>query len=109
GASDRLADPPRRIRGELEAAAVLEPVHRLHEPDVSLLDEVQQAQIAAQIALGDGHHEAKVCLHQFLLRLAHLAIAASDLDQQRLELAARQADLALEMADLAGHDLALAT
>src|SRR5205807_6265100 len=37
-----LADPPRRVRRELEAATVLEPVDGLHEPDVALLDEVEQ-------------------------------------------------------------------
>ena len=33
--SDRLADPPRGVRRELVAAAVLELVHGLHQADVA--------------------------------------------------------------------------
>src|SRR5262249_45617154 len=38
GARDRLADPPRGVRRELVATAVLKLVYRLHEADVPLLD-----------------------------------------------------------------------
>jgi hypothetical protein len=39
---DGLADPPRRIRRELEALAPLELVHRAQQPEVPLLDEVKE-------------------------------------------------------------------
>jgi hypothetical protein len=41
-ARDRLADPPRGVGGELVAAAVFELVHRLHQADVALLDQVEE-------------------------------------------------------------------
>ena len=85
-AGDGLADPPRRVRRELEAAAVLEAVDRLHEPDVALLDQIEQAQVASQITLGHRDDEAEVRLHQLLLGLAHVAVAAGDLGQHYLEL-----------------------
>src|SRR5262249_54953185 len=106
-ARDRLADPPRRVRGELEATAVLESVHGLHEADVALLDQVEQAQVASQVPLRHRDDEAKIGLHQLLLGLADLTVAAGDLYQQRLELTTRQPDLALELADLASDGVVL--
>ena len=41
-AGDRLADPPRGVRGELVAAAVLVLVDRPHQAGVAFLDEVQE-------------------------------------------------------------------
>ena len=64
GAADRLADPPRGVRGELVAALVLELVHRAHQADVAFLDQVQEAEAAVGVALGDGDHEAQVRLHE---------------------------------------------
>src|SRR3954453_2704753 len=63
----RLADPPGRVRGELVAAPVVELLHRADEAERALLDEVQERQAAAQVALGDGHDEAQICLDHLLL------------------------------------------
>src|SRR5439155_2189873 len=41
---DRLADPPGRVGGELEALAVVELLGRAHEPERSLLDQVEERQ-----------------------------------------------------------------
>ena len=65
GARDRLADPPRGVGAELVAALVLELVHRLHEADVPLLNEVEELQAAVRVLLGDADHKAKVGLHEF--------------------------------------------
>src|SRR5206468_792460 len=96
-AGDGLADPPRRVRRELEAAAVLEPVDGLHEPDVAFLDEVEQRQVAAQVALGHRDDQSKIRLHQLALGLAHGSVASLDLLEELAQLAIRQADLLLEL------------
>ena len=41
-AGDRLADPPRGVRRELEALGVVELVDRPHQAEVALLDQVEQ-------------------------------------------------------------------
>ena len=74
-ARDRLPDPPRGVGRELIAAAVLELVDRLHQPDIALLDQVEELQAAVGVFLGDGDDEAQVRLHHLLLRLARLAFA----------------------------------
>ena len=39
---DGLANPPRRVRRELEPAAELESIDRLHQTEVAFLDEIQE-------------------------------------------------------------------
>ena len=97
---DRLADPPRGIRRELEASPVLEPVDGLHEPDVALLDQIQQRQIAAEVALRHRHEQAQVRFHQLALGLAYRAIAPVDLLEERTELLAREPGALLEQTEL---------
>ena len=63
-APDRLADPPRGIRRELEALLVVELVDRPHQAEVALLDEVEQGQPVAVVALGDRDDEAQVALDE---------------------------------------------
>ena len=75
GAGDGLADPPRGVGGELVAALVLELVHRLHQADVALLDQVEELQAAVRVLLRDGDHEAQVRLHQLGLGPLRLALA----------------------------------
>src|SRR5262249_57474131 len=57
--SNGLADPPRRVGRELEPAAVLEPIHGLHQADVALLDKVEQRQVASEIALCDRDYQTE--------------------------------------------------
>src|SRR5918996_1349439 len=57
-----LADPPRRVRREHEAATPVELLDRAVEPERSLLDEVEEGDAEAAVALGDGHDEAEVRL-----------------------------------------------
>ena len=63
---DRLADPPGRVRRELEASLVLELVDRTHEPGVALLDQVQQRHAAVHVLLGVRYDQPKVCRCQVL-------------------------------------------
>ena len=77
GPGDRLADPPRGVGGELEALGVVELLHRPHEAEVALLDEVEEQHPPPDVALGDGHDEAQVGLDQ--LASADLAVVAHPL------------------------------
>ena len=60
GAGDGLADPPGGIGGELVAAGVLELVHRPHQARIALLDQIQEAQAAIAISLGDGDDQPQI-------------------------------------------------
>jgi hypothetical protein len=62
-----LADPPCRVGGELVAAAIVELLHRADQTERALLDEIEEAEPPSEIALGDGHHEAKVGFDHLLL------------------------------------------
>src|SRR5438093_6785291 len=65
GAIDRLADPPRRVGRELEAAAVLEALDRLHQAEIALLDEVEERHLPCEVALGHGDDESEIRLRKF--------------------------------------------
>ena len=62
-----LANPPGGVGRELEALAIVELLDRADQPEVALLDQVEQVQPAAHVALGDGHDEAQVGLDQRVL------------------------------------------
>ena len=67
GALHGLADPPGRIRGELEAAAPVELLDRAIEAERSLLDQVEERHSQPAISLGDRDDEPQV-------RLDHAAL-----------------------------------
>src|SRR3954453_16943978 len=50
-AGDRLADPPGRVRGELEALAVVELLRRAHQAERALLDQVEERQTLVAVVL----------------------------------------------------------
>src|SRR3954463_4524992 len=50
-ALDRLADPERRVRGELVALAPVELLGRAHEAEDPLLDEVEQREVVRRVLL----------------------------------------------------------
>ncbi len=66
-AGDRLADPPGRVGRELVAAAVVELLDRPDQAQRALLDQVQQRQAAADVALGDRDDQPQVGLDHVLL------------------------------------------
>src|SRR4051812_10726038 len=82
-----LADPPRGVRRELVAAAVVELLDRADEPERALLDQIEEGQPAAEVALGDRDDEAQVGLDHALLG-GH--VAALDALGQRDLLGARE-------------------
>ena len=61
-ALDRLADPPGRVGGELEAPAPVELLDRAVQPERALLDEVEKRDAEPSITLGNGDDEAQVRL-----------------------------------------------
>ena len=73
-ARDGLADPPCRVRRELEALAVVELLGRAHEPDRPLLDQVEERQTLVAVALGDRDDETQVRLDHLLLRAVVAAL-----------------------------------
>ena len=75
-ARDRLPDPPRRVRRELEALAVVELLGGAHETDRPLLDQVEEGQALVAVALGDRDDEAEVRLDHRLLRAVVAALDA---------------------------------
>ena len=93
-ARDRLLDPPRRIRGELEAHLVVELLDRTNEPEVAFLDEVEEGDIRTRVVARDRHDEPKVRLDQLALRgLVPGILAAGELALLRRREQATVADL----------------
>src|SRR6266566_8277658 len=71
-ARHRLADPPRRIGGELVALAVVELLDRADQAERALLDQVEEGEAATEVRLRDRDDEAQVGLDHLCLR-AHVA------------------------------------
>src|SRR4051794_20450376 len=88
----RLADPPGRVRRELEALAPVEFLRRAHQPDRAFLDQIEERQTLVAIALRDRHDQAKIGLDHGLLRAVVAALDA--LGQLDLLGGGKQVDLA---------------
>jgi hypothetical protein len=56
----RLADPPPGVGGEANSPLGIEPIHRLDEAEVPLLDQVNEVQPNLTVLPGHGHDEAQV-------------------------------------------------
>ena len=63
----RLADPPRRIGGQLVPHRPVELLDGAHEAEVALLDEVQQRHVGTCVVARDRHDEPEVRLDQLPL------------------------------------------
>src|SRR5262249_31529700 len=74
---DRLTDPPRRVRRELEALAPVELLDGVHQAEVALLDEVEQRQAGRLVLLRDRHDQTEVRLHERALGVFAVTRAAS--------------------------------
>src|SRR4051812_941691 len=91
-AGDGLADPPGRIRGELEALAVVELLGCADQAERALLDEVEEGQALVAVVLRDRDDEAQVRLDHLLLGVEVAALDA--LGEVDLLLRREQTDLA---------------
>ncbi len=69
GPGDGLTDPPGGIGREFEALAVVKFLHSLDQPQVPLLNQIQEQHSAAHIALGNADHQTQVRLCQTLFGL----------------------------------------
>src|SRR5690242_2007925 len=65
--SDALTYPPRCIGAELESLSVLIAFRCFHQPDVALLDQIEQAKPFAVVVFGNIDHEAQIAPHHFIL------------------------------------------
>ena len=65
--ADRLPHPPGAVGRELEALGVVELLHRADQPQVALLDQVQERQPVAGVPLGQRDDQPQVGLQQVLL------------------------------------------
>src|SRR3954454_10453609 len=102
GASDGLANPPRRVRGELVAAAVFEFLNGLHQADVAFLDEVEELQAAVRVLLGDRDYEAEVGDDQFLLGLIGFLFAGANLADRASQFIVLRAVKRIQLLQLVG-------
>ena len=62
-----LADPPGRVRRELVAHLVVELLDGADEPEVALLDQVEERHAGLRVVARDRHHEPEVALDQATL------------------------------------------
>src|SRR5258708_31819835 len=97
GAGNRLPNPPRRVRGELIAPAILELVDGLHQADVAFLDQVEELQSAVGVFLGDGNHQAQVGFDQLALGGFRVYVALDDLALRPLEFLVADARFLFEL------------
>jgi hypothetical protein len=67
-AGDRLANPPGRVRRQLEAERVVELLDRPDQAEVALLDQVEERHAGLRVVARDRHHETQVRLDQLPLR-----------------------------------------
>ena len=63
-----LTDPPRRVRRELVALAVVELLDRADETERAFLDQIEEGEAAAEVALRNRDDEAEVRLGHLRLR-----------------------------------------
>ncbi len=104
---DRLADPPGRVRRELEALAVVELLGGAYEPDRPLLDQVEERQPLVPVALRDRDDEAQVRLDHLLLGTVVAALdALGELDLLGCSEQVDLADVLQEELQRVGGDLA---
>ena len=71
---NRLADPPHRIRDELDALGLIELVRGADQPQVALVDQIRERDPLVLILLRHGDHKPQVGPHELVerLRLAQL-------------------------------------
>ena len=66
--NDGLPDPPHGIRDELDFPFGVEALRGLDQPDVSLVDQVEERQSASAIAFGVGDDKAQIGLDELAQR-----------------------------------------
>ena len=101
-----LADPPRRVRRELEPLAVVELLGGADEADRALLDQIEERQPLVAVALCDRDDEAQVRLDHRLLRAVVAALdPLRELDLLRRGQQVDLADVLQEQLQRVGRDV----
>ena len=75
-----MSDPPGCVRGELEPLAPIEFLDRSDEPEISLLDEVQQVEAPTGVPLGNGDNKPQIAPNELDLGLVSLPDVANEFD-----------------------------
>ena len=75
---DGLADPPCGVGGKLVATTVFELIHCFHQPNIPLLNEIQELKTAVGILFGDRNNQTQIRLHQLPLGIIGLCISSVD-------------------------------
>ena len=113
GSLHGLPDPPGGVGRELEAPPVVELLHRTHQTQVALLDQVEQWESPALIPLGHGHHQPEValrhapagCLGAGFDLLCQLNLVRSGQQPETADLPEVRAQRVIQVAPLVLHDL----
>ena len=74
---NRLADPPRGVRGKAKSPGVFELVGSPNQAGVSFLDQVEQADAAVLVTAGNRDHEPKIGGYEVLPGLFVFVAAAA--------------------------------
>ena len=84
-AGDRLANPPRGVGAELEAAAIFVFIDRAHQAGVSFLDDVQEGEAAIAVFLGDGDDQAEISAGQLSLGVFVFVVNLANSDDAAMQ------------------------
>ena len=85
---NRLSYPPCGVGGEFVALAVVKLVHRLHQPEVALLNQVKEEHPLSDIPLRDADDKTQVSLDKLVL--CFLVTVVHSLGKQKLPVRVKQ-------------------
>ncbi len=78
GPRNRLPNPPSGVGAEFVAALVFEFIHGLHQPNVPLLDQIEEGESPVGVLFRDADHEPKVRFGQLFPRPPILAASPAN-------------------------------
>src|SRR3954452_12809378 len=104
---DCLPDPPHGISRDLDATAIIELLDRVHQPEIALLDQIEQLEgAAATEPLGNRYDQPQMRARQLFPGAAHLPAGPQHGGGKSSEFSRRNACAALETGErLAGCDM----
>jgi hypothetical protein len=77
GTVDGLSDPPDGIGAELQIASIVKIVHRPHQPDIAVLNEVAEGHAGIAELVDDTDHQTQVVVDHLLFLFFHDAVDAA--------------------------------
>src|SRR5262249_52349946 len=83
-AADRMPYPPRGVRRKAITAGMVEPLDRLHEADVPLLNQIDEWKAPAVVTARNGHHQSQVRLDELVFHDARVDRSFADLGREFL-------------------------